>query len=386
MGRLLSPNEAKFWLMDYAAPTNSVVVLRSRNRIDIEPLQHPGEFVLPIVTLDKHSRPRWTDSDAVGTVTETQGDQQAWLQTAERLMDVQVGTEGFPPWCAEVIQHGDAGSTLVFAVNHALTDYRTGKWVAHCFLQGRYPGAVAPACEELLPETMYGRADAEELIRQWWLSRATARWDAIGLERLASFLPPPCPSQLAAWCFTADQTAAFQARCEREGVTLNGAVAVAMRDALGIRRIAHSIDMSRFTKPPLDDAPGLAISHLFTELGADDFWTEARNVRALIFEQVMAGAASDAMLILPGALLLPHFDLSTGAAEVTITGAPTLNRADQAYAGYAMQLVVGSARGGGNVVMLSYEEGCLQLVSSCPRGREPLALEAVAESLLAAVD
>lgn len=381
MGRLLSPNEAKYWLMDYSAPMNSVVVMRSESRLVLQDLQQTSAFKLPSIALDANSRPRWTEPQDGGVVSEVfDEDEFTWLRTAEKLTDVRVGTQGNPPWHAVVVQH-EQGSTLVFAVHHSLTDYRTSLWVAHCFLNGVAPGPLAPACEELLQPSAFGRPDAEELVRQWWLNRASLRWNTIGVPRLVSFLPQPCKSRLRSLRFSAYETEVFQARCEKEGVTLNGAVAIAMREAFGMRRIAHSIDLSRFIKPALEDGPGLAISHLFTDIGDEDFWASARDVRAKLFDQLMAGAAGDELLSLPLALLLSTHDSSSKATDATITGGPTLKRRDNSYAAYSSQLVVGSSRAGGNVIILSHEQGCLQLISSCPADQPELPLERVAHSL-----
>lgn len=381
MGRLLSPNETKFWLMDYSSPMNSVVVLRSPRPPDVDALRRPGAFRLPGIAVDGNSRPRWTDPADGGEVAEIRdADESAWLGVAEKLAHVRVGTQGNPPWHAVVIHHA-GGSDLVFAAHHSLTDYRTGLWVAHCFLEGKPPGPLAPACEELLPASAFGAADAEELLEQWWLARAGTRWHAIGLPRLAAVLPPACETQLRAIDFNEEETAAFHERCQREGATLNGAVAIALRDAVGARRVAHSIDLSRFIKPEPDDGPGIAISHVYTEVADGEFWESARDVRARLFEQVAAGAAADELLVLPRALLKTSPDFAAPIAEVTITGAPTVSRRAADYAGYSMQLVVGSPRAGGNVVILSQAQGRLGLISSCPAGTPGLPLEEVATRL-----
>jgi hypothetical protein len=298
-GRLLSPNETKYWLMDYTSPMNSVVVVRCPRRIDVDALRRPGEFKLPHIALDANDRPRWTAPQGEGVVTEEESDESSWLAVAERLTDVRVGTEGHPPWHAVVIHQGE-GSILVLAVHHSLTDYRTSLWVAHCLLEGVSPGPHAPPCEELLEPSVFGDPEAESLISQWWLARAGARWHAVGVPRLAQFLPAPCKTRLRAVKFSLEETAAFERRCAAEGVTLN---AVALRDAIGARRVAHSIDLSRFIKPPLEDGPGIAISHLVADVAEGEFWEAARDVRAKVFEQVMAGAPADELLVLPRALL-----------------------------------------------------------------------------------
>jgi hypothetical protein len=381
MGRLLSPNEAKYWLMDHSAPMNSVVVVRSRRRLDPATLQADTAFRLPCVALDDNSRPRWTEPVGGGVTIEVrEEDESTWLGVAQALTDARVGTQGHPPWQARVLQH-EQGSTLVFAVHHCVADYRSGLWLAHCFMRGVFPGPLSPACEELLQPSAFGRADAEELVRQWWLARTGARWAAIGLPRLVEFLPAPCRSQLRAIRFSPAETHAFQARCEREGVTLNGAVASGLKDAFGMRRIAHSIDLSRFIKPALEDGPGLAISHLFTDVGDGEFWSQAREVRARVFEQLTAGAAGDELLALPTALLQSRPVPSGPAAQATITGGPTLRRRDDAYGDYRSQLVVSSSRAGGHVVILSHDGECLQLLSSCPENQPELPLDRLAQRL-----
>ena len=385
MDRLLSPNEAKFWLMDFTAPMNTVVVVRSPRQLDPEKLSQKSSFTLPSIVLDRHRRPRWARTEERGTIQEelpTGPD--SWLQTAERLTDVRVGTEGSVPWHAVVIQH-EGASTLVLAVHHSLADYRSGLWVARQFLEGADPGRLTPPCEELLPLTAYSRPDAESVLDQWWLPRASARWGALGPEALAEFLPPPCVARLGLIGFTEAETVALRERFEKEGVTLNGAVAVALRDVLGTRRTAHSVDLSRFTKPPLDDAPGIAISHVFAEVDDGEFWSSAREVRARVFEQIAAGAAADALLIMARALLGQENDLSTLGAQVVITGAPTLRRPGALPAECSTGLVVSSPRGGGDVVILWYDGSRLQLVSSCPSGRPPLPLEAIADRLRFAI-
>jgi hypothetical protein len=291
-----------------------------------------------------------------------------------------VGTEGHPPWHGVVVREPET-TTLVFAMHHSLTDYRTGLWAAHCFVKGVAPGPLAPACEDLLDPSAYASPDADELIEQWWLARAGARWHAVGIEKLARFLPAPCRTRLSAIRFGREESDAFNAACEREGVTLNGAVAVALRDAIGARRVGHSIDLSRFIKPPPGDGTGIAISHLSTEVGEGDFWSAARDVRAKLFEQLMAGAAADELLVMPRALLQSAEATAGTAAPIVITGGPTLKRRDHAYDGYAKQLVVGSPRAGGNVLILSHDEGRLELLSSCPADQSPLPLERIADCL-----
>src|SRR3546814_5773516 len=91
MDRLLSPNEAKFCLMDWGAPMNTVIVTRTAAPVDVDALRNSG-FRLPITVLDRNRRPRWAASDTVGVVEEEAATD--WLAAAERLLDRRVGTEG----------------------------------------------------------------------------------------------------------------------------------------------------------------------------------------------------------------------------------------------------------------------------------------------------
>jgi hypothetical protein len=364
MDRLLSPNEAKFWLMDWAAPMNTVIVTRTARPIDPDALAAPSAFRLPLITIDKASRPRWTSSaDGLAGVVETSRD--GWVSVAERLLEHRVGTEGTPPWHAVVIP-GEGSATVVLAVNHAVADYRTGQWLADHFLAGTFPGHLAPACEEVLPEKLFGDDDALELAEEWWMARASARWEAIGLDRLASVLPAPSPSHLDVVRLTERETIALNDRCAEEGGSLNGALAVALRDQLGVDRVAHAIDMSRFVRPALPDGPGIAVSHVFAETPVGDFWEAARAVRTGIFERIQAGEAGDALLILPRALLREGAAFTSEPSSVTLSGFPTYRRADDPGDGHPMQIVLSSARGGGDVVMLTNDGPCLQLISCLP--------------------
>ena len=161
MNRLLSPNEAKFWLLDANAPMNSVVVIR---RAGTEPLAAPKHFAIPQIQLGAHGRPRWADSTARGVLRHvTERTPLDWLAVAQELLDVRVGTGDAPPWHAVDVR-GEAHTTLVLAVNHALTDWRTSLTVGHAFLDDTHPGELAPPCEEMLPDSAYGDLEAGSLL------------------------------------------------------------------------------------------------------------------------------------------------------------------------------------------------------------------------------
>jgi hypothetical protein len=311
---------------------------------------------------------------------------------AADLMEAPTGTAGHPNWRATVVRHDEGGgSTLVMAMNHALTDYRSSLWVADQFIAGRFPGEMTPACEESLPGLAYGDPTAADLIEAWWTSRAGERWEAAGIDRLTAALPPASRARLGCVRFSAEETALFRARCEAEGVTLNGAVAVALRDAVEARTVTHSVDMHRFIRPALPPAPGIAISHIYTDVpdrgSVPDFWEAAREVRSAVFDQIWAGAHGDALLILPKVLLRGELDLTTRVADLTITGSPTYRAPGMADPDpdTLMELVLSSARGGGDIVLLSHYQDRLQLLSSCPdappTGHRRLDLEAVADRL-----
>lgn len=360
MHRLLSPNEAKFRLLDWVAPMNSVVVVQRAGRHDIS---SPSRFAIPVIHTDAQQRPRWGEADRPGVLhQETVPDETAWLGTAERLQNERVGSAGHPPWHA-VVQHAPDTTTLVLAVNHALTDWRTSLHVAGAFLADEHPGPLAPPCEEMLPPSSYGAPDAEALLDAWWSGRAGARWQALGQEGLTAILPRHAPTRFTLHRFSPGDTTRLQARCEAEGVSLNGALAIALRDVMRIEAVAHSVDMDRFIRPAPPPGPGLAVAHVFTSLVSGPFWEAARDNRAALFEQIRAGAAGDVLLSLPR--LLMGAEPTYEPAVMTITGAPTVGtRAD--HPDTLMQLVTSSARGGGAILILSWYCDQLQLIAGAP--------------------
>lgn len=378
MHRLLSPNEAKFWLLDWVAPMNSVVVVQLAGQPEIVA---PSRFAIPVVHLDAQQRPRWGQADRPGLlINEQVPDDMAWLGTAERLQRQRVGGAGQPPWRA-VVQHAPDTATLVLAVNHALTDWRTGLHLARAFLADDHPGPLAPACEEMLPPSSFGAPDADALLDAWWSGRAGARWQALGRDGLTAILPQQAPTRFTLHRFQPEDTTRLQNRCEAEGVSLNGALAVALRDTMGIETVAHSVDMNRFIRPPPPRGPGLAVAHVFTPLEPGAFWEAARDNRAALFEQIRSGAAGDVLLSLPR--LLMGAEPTYQPAVMTITGAPTVGtRADDPNV--IMQLVTSSARGGGAILILSWYRDQLQLIAGAPAGSPEAPLPAIADCLMRA--
>ena len=380
MHRLLSPNEAKFWLLDWVAPMNSIVVVQGT-----APRPHPEvprRFTVPVVHLDAQSRPRWGEADRPGVLQrEDVADDMAWLTAAQRLLDVRVGSAGHPPWHA-VVQQYRGGTTLILAVNHALTDWRTSLHVAGAFLADEHPGPLAPPCEEMLPPTSFGGEDTDALLDGWWSRRAAARWQALGRDRLTAILPRPAPTRFALLRLTPDDTARLRSRCEAEGASLNGALAVALRDTTGIAAVAHSVDMDRFVRPPPPPGPGLAVAHVFTPLASGAFWDAARDNRADLFAQIRDGAAGDTLLALPRLLMggAPSYQ----PAIMTITGAPTVGTRQAVDPDVAMQLVMSSARGGGGIVIISSHRDSLQLIAGSPADQPEIPLQVVADRLAAA--
>ena len=67
-------------------------------------------------------------------------------------------------------------------------------------------------------------------------------------------------------------------------------------------------------------------------------------------------------------------------AAMTITGAPTAV-AKAAREGIEMELVLSSARGGGNILVLSYDRDCLQLIAGTSAGQPEVPLAAIAERI-----
>ncbi len=378
MNRLLSPNEAKFWLLDWSAPMNSIAVIERPERSEMLAAQH--RFTVPVVCVGRQSRPRWGAATVPGVIEHKNvASEEDWLLAAERLQQVRVGTEGHPPWHAVIQQH-PKGTTLILAVNHALTDWRTSLHVARSFLADADPGDLAPPCEELLPPNCFADPAAGSLLDGWWTSRAGARWEALGLARLAEAFPPPAITRFAMERLTLEATARLAQRCEAEGVSLNSALAIALRDAMPpLDSVAHSVDMHRFIRPPPAPGPGLAVAHAFTPLAKGAFWEAARDNRAALFEAIRGGAAGDALLQLPRVLLgrAPPRE----AAAMTITGAPTVGIRNGADANQDIELVLSSARGGGGILILSYFRSALQLVAGTPAGEPEVPLQAVVERL-----
>jgi hypothetical protein len=412
MDRLLSPNEAKFWLLDWVSPMNSVVVVQRALGQDVQGTrgqdvqrapgqgeqcalrqdvqcagtrtmpETPRRFTVPVVHLDAQQRPRWGTADRPGVVQhETTDDETAWLATAQRLQDVRVGSAGHPPFHA-VLQHHANATTLILAVNHALTDWRTSLLVAHAFLADRHPGPLAPPCEEMLPPTLFSAPDADALLDAWWSSRAGARWQALGRDGLTAILPRPAPTQFALLRLTEADTTRLQARCEAEGASLNSAVAIALRDTMQIDAVAHSVDMERFIRPPPPPGPGLAVAHVFTRLAPGPFWDAARDNRAELFGEIRDGAAGDVLLSLPRLLL--GAEPTYQPAVMTITGAPTVRTRDTPDPSLQMELVMSSARGGGGILILSHHRNGLQLIAGTPSGIPPVPLQSVLDRLLSA--
>ena len=377
MNRLLGPNEAKFWLLDAGAPMNCVVVIR---RAGTEEIAMPQRFAIPVAECVGKARPRWVESRAPG-VLERRREVAAndWVAVAQELLDIRVGTAGVPPWHAVELS-GAAHVTLLLAVNHAVTDWRTALTVGHAFLEDRHPGAMTPPCEEMLPESFYGDPDAAALIDGWWSSRAAARWEAVGMDRLISILPPATPTRFALQKFSAEATERLRMRCEDEGTSLNGVLAVAMRDVMGIDSVAHAVGLERFIRPAPPEGPGLAVSHVFTRLERGEFWDAARQSRDTLFQEIKNGAAGDALLPLPKFLLKPDTPPDYEKATMTITGAPTAV-AKAAREGIEMELVLSSARGGGNILVLSHDRDCLQLIAGTSAGQPEVPLTAIAERI-----
>ena len=211
-----------------------------------------------------------------------------------------------------------------------------------------------------------------------------ARWEALGLERLTFILPPSGETRFVATTLGREATERVQARCEEEGASLNGALAVAMRDVMGLDSVAHAVGMERFIRPapPLGRAGAGGVARLHQLDAPGEFWDSRSSPRisATLFEEIKAGAAGDALLSLPPVLLRPDTPLSYDKAVMTITGAPTVGAGELAD-GISMELVVSSARGGGGILILSYDEGCLQLIGGAAGGQPDVPLAALVERL-----
>lgn len=382
MMRLLSPNETKFWLLDQVAPTNSIVVLQ-RGSAGF-PTQAPPGFDIPVARIGRRGRPRWSAATTPGVIRRVTLTAEAdWVGIAEQLLDARIGTDDNPPWEAVVADHPD-GQTLLLAVSHALTDYRTALALGRAFAEGTPVGDLAPACEELLPDRVFGDEDAGALIEGWWSDRAGARWEALGPSRLTAILPPASRTRLTLHRYDEAETARILDRCEAEGASLNSALAIALRDAAGTDACAFSVDLSRFIRPALPAGPGMAISHVHADLAPGDFWEAARDNRAVVFERIEAGEAGDSLLILPRLLQRPGTPPAWRRSGLTITGAPTWRAAGED--GYDLQLVLSAARAGGGVVIPTLWRGQLQLLGCSPEDDVAMPLAPLAAALLRACD
>jgi hypothetical protein len=140
------------------------------------------------------------------------------------------------------------------------------------------------------------------------------------------------------------------------------------------------VGLERFIRPPPPEGPGLAVSHVFTKLDRGEFWDSARESRDTLFQEIRNGAAGDALLPLPKFLLKPDTPPSYEKAAMTITGAPTAV-AKAVREGIEMELVLSSARGGGNILVLSHDGDCLQLIAGTSAGQPEVRLAAIAERL-----
>jgi hypothetical protein len=281
MNRLLGPEETKFWLLDRAHPFNGVVVLRRRG-----PIVLSGKvtdcFRLPIVAAAADGRPRWGAAPHAGIAAEIAAEEDDWPQHAQELLALRAGTEGHPCWHLRLLRHR-TGTTLLLSMLHALADMHSALAIGHALLAGRRPAALPPSFEELLPPALFAEANASAILEQWWSTETGRRWRAIGTERITAMLPLAAPSSLAALRMEPGDTAALVARCGAERASLGCALAAALQDVLSVRSVGHSLDLRRFIDSPLPaTAPGIAVSHITTQLGSDasaPFWQRARAVR-----------------------------------------------------------------------------------------------------------
>jgi hypothetical protein len=169
-------------------------------------------------------------------------------------------------------------------------------------------------------------------------------------------------------------------RCEDEGASLNAVLAVASRDVMGIDSVAHAVGLERFIRPAPPEGPGLAVSHVFTKLDRGEFWDSARESRDTLFQEIRNGAAGDALLPLAQFLLTPATPPCFAKAALSLSGAPTAV-AKAIREGIEMELVLSSARGGGNILVLSHDGDCLQLIAGTSAGQPEVPLVAIAERL-----
>ena len=397
MDRLLSPNEAKFWLLDRTSPMNTVAVIQSRRRLNATALAASSDFAIPTITIGRNQRPRWSsdpDQQTAGRVEElvvADSSPDGWLPLARRLLNEPVGVAGQPGWRAIILQHGADGpvcSTLLFAVNHALADWRGSLALADAWIAGRHPGDLDPPIEEQLPSDAFANSAAADLIDGWYGSALASRWDKIGNDRLAAVMPRPVPATLSWARLTANETADLRARCRDEGASMNAALAVALAEqarvaAIDLKvadfktadlKVALAVDLSRRvpgadlgnSQPP---APGLTVSHVYVDVqpaATGGFWAAARQTRSRVAEQAASGFAGDALLILPRVLLRDELTEIGVTSGFSITSPPadvwsTTHPDDQ-----VMRFGLGPARAGGVVVHRSDFGDQLQIIVNRP--------------------
>lgn len=400
MDRLLSPNETKFWLLDRTAPMNTVAVIQCHRRLDGAVLERDSDFALPVSIVGRQQRPRWSSAPdhrqpgVVVEISQPDSSPDGWLPVAARLLNEPTGVAGQPSFRAVILHHDGTGregagqdgakrpvqSTLLFAVNHALADWRSSLALADAFLAGRHPGDLEPPIEELLPEAAFASADAPGLIDGWYRTPLSARWEAIGLDRLAAVMPPAHAARLDWAGLSATETAALRQRCRAEGASTNSALAVAMAGSgSAVRSVALAVDLSRIVVPSmiadLPPSPGITVSHIYADVPQTgpqcSFWQAARQTRAAVAAQVASGAAADALLILPRVLLLDEQSLIGDTASLCITSPPVDVWLSTHPDDRALRFGMGPARAGGTVVHRLDQGDHLQLVVSSPDTDHP---------------
>lgn len=381
MNRLLGPEETKFWLLDRAHPFNAILVLRRRGPIVVDE-KIADSFRLPAVAVAADGRPRWGAVPHAGTAAEIAAEEDDWPQHAQELLALRAGTEGHPCWHLRLLRHRTC-TTLLLSMLHAVIDMRSALAIGHALLAGRRPAALPPSFEELLPPALFAEANASAILERWWSTETGRQWQAIGTERITAMLPPAAPSSLFALQMEPSETEALVARCGAERASLGCALVATLQDVLGVRSVGHSLDLRRFIDPPLPaTAPGIAVSHITTQLSPDasqPFWQRARAVRAELQRGVRSGVAGDILLTLPRALRGETTGRPADAPEVTISYS-RFNDADLDASRLHTAIGIAPARSGA-VLTAATARGRLELVAASPACATPLPLRAVATRL-----
>ena len=357
--------------MDVRVPMNVIAIAPLGSHVPHEIMSAARTVRLPSLVVGRQDRPRWTTAgaDPLVEAMTVPDPHEAWIGHAERLLASRVGTEGHPS-CRVLVLQGRSNATLLLAMHHALADYRSGLFMLRRLLAGRPAGRLAGPLEDALPESAFGRADAARRLDEWWSQRASLIWAQAGLQRLAANMPAAGSTRIRITWLSAEQTQAIDRQRRHLGMGMNAAIAVAIARAASLDSVSHAIDMTRYLPSWTTEGPGIAISHLYTPVGAGGFREAARAVQGSLREQMGRGAAGDQLLALPDSLFRGRVDAEAHPEAAGITGVPVQSVAglpdlpELARLRIESQFAIGPASAGGCVINLFRDHGRLGLIVS----------------------